>query len=391
MKLENYFAPLSPEAIPYEKNDYLPSLGQRINAYWQNGTYPDLSQVSLALLGVCDERGSDSNNDGACAPDAIRSHLYGLALPNQNFQCADLGNLVLGHSLDDTCFALTEIVSELLEKNITVVILGGSQSLAMANYKAYESLGRIINVASIDARFDIEEQATLNARSWIYHIVLQQPNYLFNFANLAHQSYLCGERMLSLMEQLQFDVIRLGDLQGNGITAAEPLLRWSDMVSVDLCSVRWSDAPAARGVSPHGLYGEQLCQLMRFAGMSDKVSSIGFYELDAARDTDGHTASLAAQAIWHFLEGFFARMGDSPYYDKANYRRFLVPLNGCMQEIVFYKSKKSDRWWMQVPSEEENSTRYKRHLLIPCTYDDYQQALKNELPARWWRVYQRVN
>lgn len=392
MKLENYFAPLSPEAIRYEKDEYLPSLGQGIDAYWQEGSYPDISNTRLALLGVSEERGSAKDNDGACAPDAIRRHLYGLALPSTDFHCVDLGNLIAGHTLDDTCFALAEIISDLLEKDITVVILGGSQALAMANYKAYETLGRIINIASVDARFDIEERASLDARSWIYHIVLQQPNYLFNFANLAHQSYLCGDKLLSLMEQLQFDVVRLGELQGEGMAAAEPLLRWSDMVSVDLCSVRWSDAPAARGVSPHGLYGEQLCQLMRFAGMSDKVSSIGFYELDAIHDADGHTAAFAAQAVWHFLEGFFARMGDYPYYDKSNYRRFLVPLSGSMQEITFYKSKKSDRWWMQVPSaEEENSARYQRHLLIPCTYDDYQQALKNELPSRWWRVFQRVN
>ena len=380
MKLENYFVPLKPHSVDYERDEQMPSLGQSVVAYWQGFSFPSLEGMRLALLGA-----------DAKAADAIRRHLYGLALPAADFKCADLGNLVLGHSAEDTRFALTEIAADLLERGVAVVVLGGGNELAWALYKAYEELGRIINVAAVDARFDIEESPTPDARSWLYHVVLQQPNFLFNFANLAHQGYLCGTRLLGLMEQLQFDTVRLGDLQGGAMEAAEPLLRWSDMVSVDLCAVRGSDAPAARRVSPHGLYGEQLCQLMRFAGLSDKVSSLGLFELEAGRDADGRTAALAAQALWHFAEGFFARMGDDPRADREHYRRFLVPLAGG-QDITFYKSKKSDRWWMEVPGGQgDGGERYRRHLLIPCTYDDYQQALRNEPPPRWMRVFQRVN
>ncbi len=393
MNLYTYFEPLNKERVNYFRDDTMPSLGQSVQAYWQEGAFPDLSATRLVLLGAPDDRGSVGNRSrqGGSA-DAIRRHLYSLALPCDDFHCVDLGNLIPGDTMEDTIFALSEILADLLERDIVVAVLGGSQALTMANYKAYEVLGRVVNLTAIDSRFDIGDSAELTSQSWLYHIVLQQPNYMFNFTNIGYQSYLCGNKYIDLMEELQFDAVRVGALQAGDICDAEPLLRWSDMVSVDLGAVRWSDAPGNAHVSPHGFYGEQLCQLMRFVGMSDKVSSVGFYELNTDLDRDGQTAALTAQAVWHFFEGFFARLGDFPYRDKENYRRYLVPLHDGKQEIIFYKSKKSDRWWFEVPCEtEENKERYQRHLLIPCTYDDYQQALQDELPERWLRILRRVN
>jgi arginase family enzyme len=393
MNLRTYFEPLSTDNVRYVKDDFMPSLGQNITAYWQDTDFPDLSNTRLVLVGAPDDRSSVANHSRAGhAADAVRSKLYSLAMPCDDFACVDLGNLVPGDTTDDTIFALSEILADLLEKDITVLVLGGSQALTMANYKAYATLRRIVNITSIDSRFDIEEKAEVDSRSWLYHIILQQPNYLFNFANLGYQSYLCGNKYIHLIDDLQFDAIRLGEVQANGMIGAEPMLRWSDMVSVDLGAVRQSDAPGNANVSPHGFYGEQLCQLMRFAGMSDKVSSLGIYELNTDLDRNDQTAALAAQALWHFIEGFFGRMGDIPYRDREDYRRYIVPLSNGQQEITFYKSKKSDRWWFEVPCEtEENRERYQRQLMIPCTYDDYQQALQDELPERWMRLLQRVN
>ena len=59
--------------------------------------------------------------------------------------------------------------------------------------------------------------------------------------------------------------------------------------------------------------------------------------------------------------------------------------------MVFYKSKKSDRWWVEVPCSTEANGESKRKLLVPCLYDDYEQALGNKIPDIWWKFYQRVN
>lgn len=406
MNLQTYFQPLSSNTVSFAVNNNMPSLGQYVKAYWEGMNFPDVGKARLVLMGVDDDRLSVRNarpknilvKDGVTSPefprpaDKVRNRFYALALPSKDFSCVDLGNMIIGDTPEDTIFALSEILADLLEKKATVVILGGSQALSFANYKAYESIGRVVNVANIDSRFDVEQQTGCDSRSWIYNIIMQQPNYLFNFASLGYQSYLCGTALQRLMDELQFDTIRLGELQGEGMMKAEPLLRWSDMVSVDIGAVRRSDAPANTNASIHGFYGEQLCQLMRFAGLSDKVSTLGFYEYNTVLEQGGQTADLIAQALWHFVEGFFARMGDFPYKDVSNYRRYLVPLNSGRQEIVFYKSRKSDRWWMQVPCDiDENKDRYERHLIVPCTYEEYQQALENEVPTRWMKVLHRVN
>ena len=173
---------------------------------------------------------------------------------------------------------------------------------------------------------------------------------------------------------------------------AEPLVRYSDVVAVDISAVRQGDAPANANPSPHGLYGEQLCQVARFAGMSDKTSCFGLFEMVPALDRDGQTAHMLAHAVWFFIEGFHYRIGDFPTRDKQHYKRFTVELPDHGMEIVFYKSLRSDRWWMEVPCEDgERRERYLRHTLIPCHYSDYQRAMENEIPELWWHYYNRIN
>ena len=88
----------------------------------------------------------------------------------------------------------------------------------------------------------------------------------------------------------------------------------------------------------------------------------------------------------------FFRLGDFPYRDPQHYKRFTVQLPEHGIDIVFYKSIKSDRWWMEVPCDDsQRRERYQRHTLIPCSYADYQRAMENEIPELWWHYYNRIN
>ena len=99
-----------------------------------------------------------------------------------------------------------------------------------------------------------------------------------------------------------------------------------------------------------------------------------------------------AQALWFFIEGVYNRQQDFPYIDKHNYKRFTVELSDHGMDIVFYRSKKSDRWWMEVPCvNEERRNRYAPHLLVPCNHSDYENAMQNDLPELWWKYYHRLN
>ena len=391
MELSHYFEPVDTAVVGYRSEEFRPMLGDSIEAYTPETAFPDWQQARIVLLGVREDRASVDGRGCAAAPDHIRHYLYRLAKPHADLRIADLGNIVAGAEVRDTYFAVIEALQQVLDRDCTVVLLGGSDDLVFPIYKAYEVLGRVINICSIDSRFNLEGGDNINSNNYLQHIILQQPNYLFDYINLGYQTYFVGSEMVQLMDELKFSTLRLGEMQGN-LERAEPMVRYSDVVAVDVSAVRQSDAPAAADPSPHGLYGEQLCQLARYAGMSDKTTCFGLFEAVPTRDRDGQTAHMLAHAAWFFIEGFCYRQNDFPSRDKQSYKRFAVQMNDNGMEIAFYKSLKSDRWWMEVPcNDSERRERYQRHTLIPCSYHDYQRAMENEIPELWWHYYNRLN
>ena len=164
-------------------------------------------------------------------------------------------------------------------------------------------------------------------------------------------------------------------------------MRDADVVSIDIGCVRQSEAPANNNASPNGFYGEDICAIARYAGISDKVTSFGIYEYNSKLDSNYQTASLIAQMIWYFIEGVNARAKDYPFVTKENYQKFTVLLSDD-DPINFYKSDKSGRWWMEINLISNN--KHKRHALIPCNYRDYEQALKQKMPDRWFKALQKL-
>jgi hypothetical protein len=94
--------------------------------------------------------------------------------------------------------------------------------------------------------------------------------------------------------------------------------------------------------------------------------------------------------IWYLLDGYFARKGDYPVADKSDYTKYRVMLKNNKYELLFYKSNKSDRWWMDVPYPPDKTLKFERHHFVPCTYNDYLTACNDEMPDRWWNTYQKL-
>ena len=107
-------------------------------------------------------------------------------------------------------------------------------------------------------------------------------------------------------------------------------------------------------------------------------------------DPREQTAMLLSQALWYFLEGYYQRKDDYPARARDQYVKFHVKIQDHKEEIIFYKSKKSERWWMEVPVETDLMTKYERHYMVPCSHRDYQDAMDNNIPDRWWQVFQKM-
>jgi formiminoglutamase len=353
--------------------------------------FPELEGIDLAIVGVSESRNSFNNSGCELAPDAVRSYLYRLYGGGFNVRVADLGNINPGHTTEDTYFALRQTVDFLIRKNIIPVIIGGSQDLTYPQFLGYKDLEQTINVVAIDSTFDLgNPDEDITNTSYLGKIILYQPNYLFNYSNIGYQTYLVDQSSTQMMNRLYFDSYRLGQVRDK-IEEAEPIIRQADMITFDITSIKHSDAPANPNASPNGFYAEEACQMMRYAGMNDKLSSIGIYEINPGYDVSGKTSHLAAQMIWCFMEGFYNRKNDFPGRTNPDYVRFHVVLQDEKYEINFYKSKKSDRWWMEIPYPPHKDLKFERHTLIPCSYKDYDLAVKNEIPDRWWQTYQKLS
>jgi formiminoglutamase len=370
------------------------SLGKRyadiMDIHQHEGRFPNLSDIDIAIFGVNEDRNAYNNEGCALGADVVRKHLYTLFAGNEHVKIADLGNIIQGHTVDDTYFAVTNVVAGLAANNIIPVIIGGGQDLSYAVYRAYEQLGQIINIVAVDPMFDLgKDSSSLDSRSYLSKIILHQPNYLFNYTNIGYQSYFVDKEAISLMNKLYFDIYRLGNVR-ESMEHVEPVVRNADMVSIDISSIRSADAPGNANAIPNGFAGEEVCAIARYAGLSDKLSSIGFFEYNPTYDPHEQTAMLLSQAIWYFLEGYYQRKDDYPARAREQYVKFHVKIQDHEDEIIFYKSKKSDRWWMEVPVETDLMTKYERHYMVPCSYRDYQDALDDNIPDRWWQVYQKM-
>ncbi len=393
MDISVFFEPIDDSKLQSSKTKHPLVLGRVIKAYTAKRGFPELKNIDIAIIGVNEDRGTKENEGCSLAPDYVRKHLYQLYQGPFMAHIADLGNIRPGDKVSDSYFAVKKVVAKLLEQKVTPVIIGGGQDITYANYQAYESLGQIINIVSVDARFDIglQKGETLHHKNYLSTILTHKPNYLFNYANIGYQTFFVDQDAIELMEKLYFDAYRLGVVRKN-MEEVEPIVRNADLLSFDISSIRQSDAPANVNASPNGLYGEEACQIVRYAGLSDKLSSIGFYELNPAFDTGEQTAHLVAQMIWYFVDGYYHRKNDFPdkHIKESNaFIKYVVSIKDFQNKINFYKSKKSSRWWMEVPCPPNLQRKYDRQFLVPCSYRDYEEACQNEIPEKWWQVYQK--
>lgn len=351
--------------------------------------FPELDETKIALIGVCDDRASINNEGCANGVDVIREAFYQLFNHWSELKIVDLGNIKRGHTVDDTYFALEQVMSALLEKNIVPIVLGGGQDLTYAMYQSYGTTKQLVNITAIDPLFDLgSENDKLNSRSYLSQIIMHQPNYLFNFTNIGYQTYYVDYKAVDLMKNLLFDTYRLGVIRSD-ITDVEPLLRNTDFLSFDVAAIRSSDAPGNANASPNGFTGEEACQMVRYAGLSSKLSSIGFFEYNPLFDRDGTTANLIAQMIWYFIEGFSIRKKDYPTNDSRDFTRYIVQIEGN-EDIVFLRNKYTERWWIDLSLNQKGNSKYEKHYFIPCSRKDYDMALREEIPDRWWQFYQKL-
>jgi len=360
---------------------------RNISIHTPDNPVRDLDQFNLALIGVPEDRNAMIQGSAA-SPDLMRNQLYQLYRLNPSLKIIDLGNLKCGNSVQDTYFALRDMLLELIEKKITVIILGGSQDLTYGIYLAFEKLDRKFSFATIDSRLDmgiIDNQ--IKPESYLIPILSRKKELLFSYTNLGHQTYFVDQGDIDFLKDNFFQTLRVGDIRQD-ISGVEPILRDTGFLSLDISSVRQSDAPGSSNPSPNGFTGEDVCQISRYGGISPAMKCFGLFNLLPEADLSNQTAQLMAQALWYFMDGVLQRKDEHPLSAPDAFKKFIVSLSETDHDIIFYKSLETDRWWFEVPVIHQTKT---RHVLIACSMDDYQKACNQEIPDRWLNAFQKLN
>ena len=363
------------------------SFGNHIDTFDDSFDIEKLNQYNIAIIGVGEDRNSKKSS-GLRGVNIIRGYLYDLFVVKQSINVLELGNMKLGRSVNDTYFALKDLVKELVNNSIVPVIIGGSHDLTYPQYMAYEKMDSQFNLTTIDSRINIGKvDSSLSATTYLSKIVLENGSHLFNYTNLGYQKYLVPFQEVDMMSKLYFETLRVGEIQEN-ISLCEPILRDSDIVSFDMSAIRMSDSPGSDCSSPNGLFGNEACQIGYYSGISDKVSSFGLFEYNPELDVNGQSGKLAAQIIWHFIDGFYNRVDDILNENKDDLRKFTVEVTVSDHKIVFLHSPKTNRWWIVVPVRGAKSD---KNRVVACSSDDYKLATNGEIPDKWWKTYRLMN
>lgn len=371
--LKDFLQPVSLSMLNDDEGYTDGQLGKHVLLYDED--MPDITNADIVFLGIKENRGSGASIKDDNAADIIRKQLYKLHYWHTEIIIADIGNVEKGSTINDSYAAIKTMLIELLLQDKTVILLGGSHDIMLAQYYAYRDMNRQVEASCIDAMIDLKGESHLRSENFLMEMLTAEPSMVKHYNHLAFQSYFVHPRMLETMDKLRFDCYRVGKVTDD-IEAMEPVLRNTDMLSLDINAIKYSDAPANKSC-PNGLSGVEACMLTRYAGLSNKLSSFGIYGYNPAEDVEELTAKQIAQLLWYFIDGRQKSKQEASLQDLQHFNEYHTAFAEI--ETHFLQSKKTQRWWMQMPDKK----------YIACSYQDYIQASNNEIPERWLRVQER--
>lgn len=356
------------------------SLVHRHLSFFNTGTSLSGLKYDVALLGIPD---NDQTKTFAVA-GRVRKELYDLVSFTGNLRILDLGNIKTGHTFNDTCFAIREVISYINRADMIVAMIGGNADYNLGAFLAFEKAKLPLNMAVVDPAIHRCKIPALFAFD-LGITASDEVSSLFNYINIGYQSYYVDKHLIDFVGNSYYEAYRLGYVRAN-IKDMEPVMRDANILSFSMNAIKYSDAPGANISSPNGFTGEEACQLAFYAGHGNRIKCFGLFDLACENDERNITAKLGGQMIWYFLEALSNAVYEEPDTTPDNFKKFLIHLNNSNQDITFFKSNLTNRWWMEINYPGKN-----RNLLLSCSEADYELACQQEIPDRWLRTFHRIS
>ena len=361
-----YFSPVKFEIIDYVNNLDNNQLGSKLKINGRDNLN-SFESLDIVIFSVNEYRFNSAIRKSFNANKDFRKKLYSLYYGNWDLNIYDFGDLENGNLVSDTQFALSKILEFFSKNKILVITIGGSQNLLFDIYSSLKETLQKINLVSVDNKIDFSN----NNESFLHKIIMDENNKLANFSNIGYQKHLTSVPENKLLDKMYFESINLGKIKSN-VAEAEPVLRDSDIVSFNINSVKAGELNNAHQY-PNGLSSYELCSLSRFSGLSSRVNIVSYFENWDLSIMN----SLLAESTWYVMDGYATRINENPLNDSNDFIYYHIELENY--KFKFYRSKLSDRWWVEFLNDEIISI---EKDIISCTFNDYNNCKNSVIPER---------
>lgn len=257
----------------------------------------------------------------ASGPDEFRRAFYKLtptkssALTDADVRIFDAGNIKRHLKLEDALSKLEGVTNYLLRYGYTPIVVGGSNDLSYADFRACDAVRARCGAINIDSHLDVRDFSKGINSGTPYRMLIEEKTLRgTDFAEYATQEFVNSREHLTYVRAAKAQVYSLTQIRSKGNSEAfmeayrsvsrEPE---SVYVSFDIDSVRSSDAPGVSAPTPTGLTAEEILECAYLAGGEAKTAMIDICEFNPKFDADGHTAKLCALIAANFLAGMANR------------------------------------------------------------------------------------
>ena len=360
--INGYLCPLSEDLIEFKSNLSRGTLGSNITLY--NSEKTDYSSIDIAIVGLNEYRNSDEISNESLNLENFRREFYSLFYGNWSANILDLGDVISGKSFSDTYYAVNSIHQDLINQNIVVIFIGGGQDFTFPIFQSLSKKHNKVNISSVDNKFDFGKiKKQFSSSSYMSEIIMDKKNSLNHFCNLGYQTFLNSQEEIDLLNKFNFESHRIGEITED-IKIVEPVLRETNLLTVDFKSIKSSELNFVHNYS-NGFESSQFCSVLRYAGMSNSINSVGLFELL----NSSISSALLSQSIWYFIEGYCLRIKEDP--NSSNFKGYTYNVFCEGTNLKFYNSELSQKWWVEFINEIETKN---ISLLLPCNKRDYLMA-----------------
>jgi formiminoglutamase len=271
----------------------------------------------FVIVGFADETGVRNVGGrlgAAMGPSALRQKLYKFTTGAPLLPVYDLGDLLPLATIEETHRAGALIAKRIFETGHLPIVIGGGHDLGFPH-----ALGLIEarprqrwSVFNLDAHLDLRPTTHGITSGSPWFLLRENPLFQKSKSRIVEfglQPHCNAHVLVEYAKRHKIEMHWLEGIRESGcLSLLQKLIKKHSasslvVVSFDIDSVQWSDAPGCSAPQTLGFTAAEAVALARLSGKSAKVKSFGLFELSPALDREGQTATLAAHCIKAFLEG----------------------------------------------------------------------------------------